>query len=231
VSKFHLLQLFVFTLSLALATALPAHAASIHFVGTVNGVVEDVSIDYFFGLNVGTITLTNNVANPLDVKEVVTGVSITTSGNLNAALLSTSTTLINIACDGSYTPAGTNPQSSDWNQTGPGNYISAIGKSGPDQGLLGKPGVLNRFSNGNDSITCNKPHNPFAEEIITFIFMFNGATENTTVTGGELAFGTDQTKATFVGDTPQPVPEASTMFTLAGGLVALGLWKFPRRQQ
>jgi hypothetical protein len=165
------------------------------------------------GANSVTVTLTDLLANPTDVAQLISDFSFTLSDGFTA-LNTTSTPIASTLCVGVSPCAST---VSSWFLTSSGNTITleALGQPGPE--LIIGPGP---YTNANGSINGNGPHNPFLNGTATFTFAVNGVTADTTASAAIFSFGT-ALGVTIPGDPTSATPEPGT---ITMGLIGIGLW-------
>lgn len=228
-----------FTSLLVLTTALSS-ASTIHWVtpagsrtsGTVNTSATVVTEDGRI-----TVTLSNLLANPNDVGQLVSGFSFTLSSTPTTTLGTISTptgSLITIDRHGERSA------SSDailpWNLTNAGATIllERLGADDAPSQLIIGPGP---YTNANGSIAHNRPHNPFLDGSAKFTFDVAGVTAATSVRDVTFNFGT--TRGVTVpgicsdcdggGRSGSEVPEPLSAILIGGGLLGVGIFGKLRR--
>ncbi len=205
------------TACLIVVLSAPAWALSWTWGSTVGGLPVEVSINSTFATDSWTITLDNLVEGPTGVLQNVSGFEAQFSGGLTGTLSGVFGQLTTVASDGTFAITAGSP---DWFQPDPGlNLVTALGASGPDHSLLGKPCVATGdYSCSNSSITGNGAHNPMAINALQLVMSLPGANAQTQLTGLTLRFGTEP--SVVVVDIPNDdVPEPGTFV-----LVGLSLW-------
>jgi hypothetical protein len=177
-----------------------------------------------------SITLTDLLANPTDVAQLISDLSFTLSnGVATGTLASSSGQQITVNSGGSFTLGSTT--STGWGLSQNINGGLQLSATLPLALIIGPPGPANTYTNANGSIANNPAHNPFINQTATFTINAP-VTATTTVTAATFAFGTTPgiTVAGVVGVTP--VPEPTTLTSLAIGLLFLGvLGKIKKRAE
>jgi MYXO-CTERM domain-containing protein len=223
---------------LALGSAFaPAHAGSItYFATSPNSMNEVVSANAVFTTSANTlkITLSDTLANPHDVAQLLSDLSFTVGngGSLTGATLSNSSGQENsIASGGTFTLGST--VATGWvpSLSGTSGSLDVLsgGGAGPKHLIIGPPGTGGTYSNANPSIAGNGPHNPFLNQSATFTITGSGITATTTITSATFSFGT-----TTGITSPGFVPEPSSLVLSASGfglLGVVGVWRSRRRRQ
>jgi hypothetical protein len=228
-----------------LGLAMAAHAGSFTFDTTAGatesgGNAVDASAAITTGAGTVTITLSNLFVNPLTVAQNLSDFSFVLSGTGfgSGSLGSSSGQEVTVAGDGSFTTGSS--VSTGWLLSSPaaGSYKldDLNGGAGPTHTIIGAPGA-GGYTNANNSITGNGPHNPFLNQSATFTLNITGVTANTTVSSAVFSFGTtsgDEVTGCVVGGpscASSTVPEPVSLSLVGGGLLALGLLRkrLPRR--
>lgn len=212
-----------------LALAMTAHAGMFTFQ-TVPGATEsggeavNAKVVITTGAGQVGITLTNLLANPTDVAQLLSDFRFTLSGTTSGATLSSSSGQeITVASGGGSSLGGS--VAAGWILSSPstGTYLLndlAGGGAGPAHLIIG-PGP---YTNANGSIAGNGPHNPFLNGSATFTLNITGVNADTTVSNVVFSFGT-----TSGDDVPggsganTTIPEPVSLSLVGGGLLALGL--------
>jgi hypothetical protein len=212
-----------------LALAITAHAGTVTFK-TATGATETggqaVNAQAVITTGAGQvgITLSNLLANPNDVAQLLSDFSFTLSGTTSGAtLFSSSGQEITIASGGASSLGST--VAAGWILSSPstGTYLLndlAGGAAGPAHLIIG-PGP---YTNANGSIAGNGPHNPFLNGSATFTLNITGVTADTTVSNVVFSFGTTPGDNVPGGSGPNTtIPEPVSLSLVGGGLLALGL--------
>ena len=230
-------------------TVSSASAATFNFITPAGSTVTDgaVSASAAFTTSAGliSVTLTDLLANPTSVGQLLSDISFTYSGSAlasNATLSSSSGQDITVAAGGTFTTGGT--VSTGWNLSAVGTsglHLDALGGGQPEHLIIGPPapGPGGIYSNANGSIAANDPHNPFLNQTATFNIALVGITPETLITSAIFSFGTNEGGA-LVQSVPgapgvpgptaaTPVPGALPLF--ATGLGALGLLGWRRKRK
>jgi hypothetical protein len=210
----------------------PVHAGSItYFATSPASNNQTVSANAVFTTSAGslTITLSDTVANPHDVAQLLSDLTFTVGngGSLTGSSLSNSSGQeITVASGGTSTLGST--VSTGWGYT-PGNLDVLGTATAPKHLIIGPPGSGGTYSNANASIAGNGSHNPFLNQSATFTITGSGITADTTITSATFSFGTTP-GVTSHGFVPEP---SSLVLSASGfGLVGVvGVWRSRRRSQ
>ena len=163
--------------------------------------------------NTVTVILTNLLADPRAVSQLISDVFFTLSGTASGGGLQTANVpLVNVADNGGFsTSAGT----TTWMLTNAGNTfhldVLAGPASGPANLIIGPPGSGGTYTNANGSIAGNGPHNPFITQSASFTLALPGVTAATTISGVVLSFGTN----------PSVIPIPAAVWLFVSGLIAI----------
>jgi PEP-CTERM motif-containing protein len=228
----HLSKVAVFLL----ASCLAASAATITYDtapgSTTSGGAVDATATFTTGDGTLSITLTDLLANPTDVAQLISDLEFTLSnGATSGTIASSSGQEVTIDKAGNPTLGSTVDTGWTLNSTPTGLQRDVLGTpTGPSHLIIGAPDGSNVYSNANGSIAGNGPHNPFLNGSATFLLDIAGVTADTTVDSATFSFGTTE-GADLVPGTPRnnpPVPEPGTYVMIAVGLGLVGLAQLRR---
>ena len=160
-----------------------------------------------------TVTLSNQLADPVSAGQLLSGLAFTLSGGVSSGTLGMNTANIRrVNAGGSFMDYG--PGSTGWalEQNFNGGFFLCVlctdlGAAGPHDLLIGSPAADNNYDSSNASIAGNRPHNPFTSDIATFHIDAPGVTANSTITSVTFFFST--TEGVSVAGTcsgPSPIP-------------------------
>jgi hypothetical protein len=194
---------------------------------TTGGGPVNSSATFVTGNGTVSITLTDLQANPTDVAQLLSDLDFTLSGGQTTGTLpgaNSSGQAIFVAGNGTTTLGATG--STGWglnNNVLGGLQLDALGFIGPAGLIIGPPGPGGVYVNANGSIG-NGPHNPFINQIATFVVNVPGVTVDSTVTSATFSFGTVP-DINVPGIPPHiSVPDGGMTVALLGlGLTGLGL--------
>ena len=174
-----------------------------------------------------TITLRNLQANPTSVIQNISDLAFTLStGQTSGTLFSSSGQERTVNGDGTFSPGPT--VATGWALDATALHLNVLGTAiGPAHTLIGDSGPGNLYSNANNSIAGNGPHNPFLSGTLTFDLHVVGVTVASLVDSVTFSFGT--TAGTNVLGIPR-VPEPATALLLGSGLVIVGALRWRRRR-
>jgi hypothetical protein len=231
----HLSKVAVFLL----ASCLAASAATITYDtppgSTTSGGPVDATATFTTGDGTLSITLTDLLANPTDVAQLISDLEFTLSnGATSGTIASSSGQEITIDKDGNPTLGSTVATGWNLNSTATGLQLDVLGTpTGPSHLIIGPPDGSNVYSAANGSIAGNGPHNPFLNGSATFLLDIAGVTADTTVDSAIFSFGTapttDCNQCTVPGTPRNPtVPEPGTYVMIAVGLGLVGLAQLRR---
>lgn len=197
-----------------------------------NSTGQPVSASATFSLSANTlvIQLTDTLANPTDVAQLISGLSFTLSNGLTSGTLSGSAAnFLNVNADGSFTNAGNGL--TGW-VLQPGFDLCDICSSGggssvPAGLIIGPPDSNGVYSNANGSIAGNSPHNPFINQTGAYTLDIQGLTANDSISSVVFGFGTtygqDTTNGVCTAGCGSTVPEPGALALFAAGLGGLGI--------
>jgi hypothetical protein len=195
---------------------------------TINGLPVDAEAVLTTGTDTVTITLTNLEANPKSVAQNLSDLTFTLSGGTVTSLSSNSGQEITVNSNGTFSLGST--VSTGWALAGSGTSTGTVEVLGaataPKHTIIGPPGGGGTYSDANNSISGNGPHNPFLNQTATFTILGTGITADTTITGAIFSFNSDR-GFTVVG---QAVPEPSSLVLSVIGLGLAGTIGYCRRR-
>ena len=215
-----------------LIAASAAYADTFSFMtptgSSIGGMPVNAAATVVTGSGTVMITLSDLLANPTDVGQLISDFDIVLStGAMTGTLASQSGQQINVAGDGTFSVAPGNPTGWQLNSGVMGGIqISALGGGSPDDLIIGPPGPGGVYTNANGSIAGNNSHNPFINQTATFVLDVAGVTGTTQITSATFSFGTTA-GVDIPGVPPNTVPEPTSMMLLAStlGVLVVGLRK------
>jgi hypothetical protein len=196
---------------------------------TNGGQPVDASATFITGSGTLSITLSDLLANPTDVAQLLSDLKFdVTIGNTSLATVNTGSSsgaLINIDGSGNPTSAGTATPGWVIDSGSPAGMIHlddlGAGAAGPKHLIIGPPGTGGVYSAANGSIAGNSAHNPFINGSATFVLNIPGMTVDSTIENVTFSFGTTTGQDVPGGGT---VPDGGTTVLLLGASVSgLGL--------
>jgi hypothetical protein len=214
------------TLVAAIGFSSPAYANFQSFLtpagSTAGGKPVSAQADFTTTLGNIEITLTNLQANPVSIIQAISdlffkadGLTTVGAGSFNAA-----GDYINISRTKVVTPGGSDLFNWQLTNTGGTYHLNKLcGPCGGPAGLVIGPGP---YTDANGSIAGNRPHNPFADQTVTFNLALAGVTADTVISNVVFSFGTETGTNVAV-----PIPAAVWLF----GSGLLGLIAIVRRRQ
>jgi hypothetical protein len=225
--QFRNLALSAFVL-VAFASVASADVINVNTVlgATTSSGPVNASATFVTGNGILTVTITDLLADPKSVGQLISGLNFTLSdGATEGTLVGSSGQEITVNSDDTYTLGSTG--STGWglnNNVLGGLQLNALGFIGPAALIIGAPNaVTNTYSASNNSISGNDPHNPFLNQTATFVINIAGLTASDTVTSAAFLFGTTP------GSSPVSVPEPGSVQLLGISLIGLvGLGGFRR---
>jgi hypothetical protein len=181
-----------------------------------------VSASATFTTGAGTvaISLTDLLANPGNIGQLISDLDFVLSGGQTSGTLApaaSSGLQRTVNSGGTFTDGAT--MSTGWglnNNVGGGLQLDALGFVGPAGLIIGPPGGGGTYSAANGSIAGNGPHNPFIFGTATFNLSVPGVTVDSTITSVTFSFGTTAGDNVQGGRPPQEIPDGGTTLWLLG---------------
>ena len=219
----------------------PAQAATVTFVTPTGSSVGDGSVNasatFTTSVNTINVSLSDLLANPTSVGQLISDLSFTYSGgHLTGQTLTSGTgQALTVAGNGTFSTGSTVPAGFVLSQSAATNTllldVLGAGGAGPAHLIIGPPNASGVYSNANGSIAGNGPHNPFLNQTAMFAISLAGITADTTITGAIFSFGTTSgvNVAGVPSTSPVPLPGALPLF--ATGLAGLGLMKWRKKRK
>jgi hypothetical protein len=217
---------FILTFALAAIMVPSANADMITYVtppgATTSGGPVDASATFVTGAGTLDITLTNLLANPGNVAQLLSDLSFVLSNSATSGTLASSSGQeITVHGDGTSINGGT--VATGWVLSGTAtglqlDVLSGPGHAGPAHLIIGPPDGSGIYSAANGSIAGNGPHNPFLNGSATFLLDIAGVTADTTITSATFSFGTTEGADLVPGTPPPSVPEPASLTLLGIGL-------------
>ena len=216
-----------------LLSALAAEASTSTYVipsgSTAGGQPVSATATFVTSTDDIKITLTNLQSNPTSVIQNISDLFFTLStGQTTGTLQSSSGKERTVNSNGTFTDGST--VSTGWalEATATGLHLNVLGTAiGPKHTLIGDSGPGALYSNANNSIAGNDPHNPFLAGPISFDLSVIGVTVATLVNSVTFSFGTEA--GTNVPGVPR-IPEPATALLLGSGLLIVGALRWRRRR-
>jgi hypothetical protein len=174
-----------------------------------------------------TITLTDLLANPGNVAQLISDLSFNvTIGDLSTATLTSGKgNERTVNGNGTYSNGSTGVNAG-WvfthsGQTALLDVLSGPGHAGPSHLIIGPPGPGNVYANANGSIAGNGPHNPFLADSATFKLNIPGMSTDTIINNVVFSFGTTAgDDVPGVPGRPPTIPDGGTTVMLLGGALS-----------
>ncbi len=184
----------------AVAFSAVAWASQTNCVVPAGATVPDGNVSATAGFTTGagfiTVTLTDTLADPRSVGQLLSGLAFTVSeGETTGTLGSSLANLRTVQKGGSFVDFG--PSSTGWALAQDFNngfelcvLCTDLGAAGPSHLLIGPPGISGTYDAANASIAGNRPHNPFTANTAVFLVNVPGVTAASTITTATFYFST-----------------------------------------
>jgi hypothetical protein len=204
---------------------------------TLSGLPVDAEADFTMGNGSITIVLKNLQGNPTSVIQDLSDLSFVVGHGSLAGSSESGATAQEITVNKNKTfSLGTNlttPGAVGWvysSSTTTGTLdVLGGGALGPKHLIIGPPGGTT-YSNANGSIAGNKPHNPFLNQLATFVITAPNITESSTISSVNFSFGT--TSGVDIGGVvSHPIPEPSSLMLSLIGIGLVTTLTFRRRRR
>jgi hypothetical protein len=227
-----------------LGVFVPAYGGTITYV-TPPGATEsggnpvDAAAIFTTSANTLTITLEDLLANPKTVAQLLSDLSFTVGGGgslTGSSLASSAGQEITVHSDGTFTLGAIVASGWDYTaQTGTSGLLDVLGTpTAPTHLIIGPPGPGGTYSNANNSIAGNGPHNPFLNQSVAFTITGSGITTDTTITSVTFSFGTtsgDDVPGITKNPRGGPVPEPESFVMSLTGIGLMGLFMIYRSRR
>ena len=158
--------------------------------------VVNTSASFTVGDGFITVSVTNQLADPKSVGQLLSGLQFTLASGASTGTLGSSSAIIrSVSRGGAFTDVAPGP--TGWAlDTSNANFLlcalcNDLGAIGPKRLLLGDPNPsTGTFASANASIAGNKPHNPFTAGTAVFFINAPGALAGDKVVTVKFFFGT-----------------------------------------
>lgn len=181
---------------LALTMPLVAQTCATNSGAAVADGVVNTSASFTVGDGFITVSVTNQLADPKSVGQLLSGLQFTLASGASTGTLGSSSAIIrSVSRGGAFTDVAPGP--TGWAlDTSNANFLlcalcNDLGAIGPKRLLLGDPNPsTGTFASANASIAGNKPHNPFTAGTAVFFINAPGALAGDKVVTVKFFFGT-----------------------------------------
>ena len=218
------------------ATLLAASAGAASFTfSTAPGATEsggnpvDASAVFMTSGSTLTITLTDLLANPKTVAQLISDLQFGVTIGDTASATQTGTGIGNertVNGNGTFSNGATGVDAG-WILSKPSAHtllldvLSGPGHAGPSHLIIGPPGPGNVYGIANGSIAGNGPHNPFLADSATFTLTIPGMSTDTIINNVNFSFGTTAgDHVPGVPGSPPTIPDGGTTVMLLGGALS-----------